>query len=253
MDDRREGRNYHLVEMDGSDPRGAEALIDIGKEGIAVVPFYHLADGSNPPYGRRIEGSIPQVWLRAGLIPMLRSANAALADHGCELVVYDGYRPVSVQRGLWAWALAKVRADHPHLPEAELEAVTRRYSSDPRRFDPEDFTTWPTHSTGGAVDVMLRSCATGEVLDMGTAFDDLSPAAHTDALEQALRRGEIGPDDAALQHRRLLYWAMTDAGFANYPLEYWHFDFGTQMYVVNGRTVAGMPDRAWYGYCPPPT
>ncbi|MCL6283656.1 hypothetical protein M3P21_08945 [Ruegeria sp. 2012CJ41-6] len=244
-----DARGYHDIAFDKSDPRALERLVDVGAHGIAVVPYYHLSDGSNPPYGRRIDGSLPRMWCRESLVPMLRSANDALAACGCELVVYDAYRPITTQHGLWEWALAKVAADHPALPRSELEALTSQYSSDPRRFDPVDATTWPTHSTGASVDVVLRALDTDEVLDMGAGFDELSAVAHTDHLERERVAGRIGPENAALLNRRLLYWAMTNAGFANYPSEYWHFDFGNQMYIHNTRTEHGPQDRAWYGYC----
>ncbi|MEJ6391633.1 M15 family metallopeptidase [Gymnodinialimonas sp. 2305UL16-5] len=252
-DDHLDARNYHFVEIDASDPRGSEALIDIGEHGVSVLPYYYVSDGSNAPYGQRIDGSLSHMWCRASLLPMLRSANQRLSAFGCELVVYDAYRPIATQRGLWAWALEKVRKDHPALSSTELEALTSQYSSDPRRFDPGDATTWPTHSSGASVDVMLRSLDTGKELDLGAAFDDLSAAAHTDQLEQALKRGLIGPDDAALLNRRLLYWAMMEAGFENYPSEFWHFDFGNQMYVLNSQAKNATLNRAWYGYCEPPT
>lgn len=247
-----DARNYHLVKMDASDPRGAEALIDIGEHGISVLPYYYVSDGSNAPYSQRIDGSLPRMWCREGLLPMLRSANQQLSAFGCELVVYDAYRPIATQKGLWAWALEKVRKDHPTLSDPELEALTSQYSSDPRRFDPEDATTWPAHSSGASIDVMLRSLDTGQELDLGAAFDDLSPVAHTDQLEHALNLGHIGHDNTALLNRRLLYWTMTEAGFENYPSEFWHFDFGNQMYVLNAQAKNPTLTRAWYGYCLPP-
>jgi D-alanyl-D-alanine dipeptidase len=193
------------------------------------------------------------MWCREGLLPMLLSVNQQLADYGCEIVVYDAYRPITTQRGLWAWALTKIQKDHPGLSRAELEALTSQYSSDPRRFDPEDATTWPIHASGASIDVMLRSLDTGRELDMGAAFDDLSPSAHTDQLEKALSRGQIGSDSPALINRRVLYWTMSEAGFENYPSEFWHFDFGNQMYVLNARAKNASVDLAWYGYCEPPT
>ncbi|WP_435705842.1 M15 family metallopeptidase [Yoonia sp.] len=238
--------------IDTTDPRGSEALVDIGKSGIAVLPFYHVADGSNAPYGHRIKGSLSRMWCRESLLPMLLSANETLAAFKCELVVYDAYRSIATQNGIWAWALDKTKTDHPNLSQLDLEALTSQYSSDPRRFNPTDATTWPTHATGASIDVMLRSLVTGETLDMGAAFDDLSPVAQTDYLEQQLGRNLISYNDAALIHRRILYWAMIGAGFANYSGEYWHFDFGNQMYVLSTSAQNAPLDRAWYGYCVPP-
>nr|WP_255733518.1 M15 family metallopeptidase [Ruegeria sp. Ofav3-42] len=183
---------------------------------------------------------------------MLKAANDAFAHNGCELVVFDAYRTIATQRDLWNWAMEKAASENPGLSQQELEIRTCQYSSDPRKFDPADATTWPTHSTGAAVDVVLRALDTGEELDMGAAFDDLSAIAHTDYLEREWRAGRIGPDNPALLNRRLLYWGMRHAGFTNYPSEYWHFDFGNQMYMYNRQLESGARARAWYGYCQPP-
>jgi D-alanyl-D-alanine dipeptidase len=51
-------------------------------------------------------------------------------------------------------------------------------------------------------------------LDMGTAYDCLSPLAATDSGEISL---------AASANRRLLREAMGRRGFRNYPQEWWHF------------------------------
>lgn len=247
-----DARDYHSVKIDTLDPRGAEPLVDISKHGITVLPYYNISNGSNPPYGQRIDGSLPRLWCRKGILSMLLSANKSLEEFGCELVVYDAYRPIATQWGLWTWALERIKKDNPDLPRAELEALTSQYSSDPRRFNPEDPTTWPVHSSGASIDVMLRTLDGGYELDMGTTFDELSPLAHTDQLEHALHSGLIDMDNSALKNRRLLYWTMTKAGFENYPSEYWHFDFGNQMYVLNARAKNTMVEKAWYGYCEPP-
>ncbi|MDP5220780.1 hypothetical protein Q5Y75_26695 [Ruegeria sp. 2205SS24-7] len=57
-DDDLDARNYHFIEIDRSDPRGAEALIDIGEHGVSALPYYYISDGSNAPYGQRIDGRI---------------------------------------------------------------------------------------------------------------------------------------------------------------------------------------------------
>lgn len=87
---------------------------------------------------------------------------------------------------------------------------------------------------------------------MGAAFDDLNAISHTDHLERELIAGRIEHDNPALLNRRLLYWVMRHVGFTNYPSEYWHFDFGNQMYIFNRQLESEALGSAWYGYCPPP-
>jgi D-alanyl-D-alanine dipeptidase len=62
------------------------------------------------------------------------------------------------------------------------------------------------------------------------------------------------PDDPRLLNRRLLHRAMTEEGFLNYPLEFWHYDFGDQMYVLHAGLLKlpDAPKTAWYGYADAP-
>ena len=75
------------------------------------------------------------------------------------------------------------------------------------------------HSSGGAVDLTIVD-AQGVPLDMGTDFDDFSPLARTDAFEHP------HADPICQKNRRLLYGVLTEAGFTNYPEEWWHYDYG---------------------------
>jgi D-alanyl-D-alanine dipeptidase len=100
------------------------------------------------------------------------------------------------------------------------------------------------HSTGGAVDLTLRFRATGQPLFMGGLFDDVTEDAWTDAFEQK----PIGSmsDEEARANRRILYWVMAEAGFANNPTEWWHYSWGDQMWAK----LRGEP-AALYGACDP--
>ncbi|MDN6180573.1 MAG: D-alanyl-D-alanine dipeptidase, partial [Halomonas subglaciescola] len=79
------------------------------------------------------------------------------------------------------------------------------------------------HLTGGAVDVTLCD-SDGLPLDMGTRFDEAVPESHAAALE-----GQ--PFCQARENRRLLYHAMGAQGFTNLPSEWWHFDYGDQLWA----------------------
>ena len=79
---------------------------------------------------------------------------------------------------------------------------------------------------------------------MGGMFDDVTEDAWTDAFE---RKPIISMSDAEAQaNRRLLYWLMSEAGFANNPTEWWHFSHGDQLWAKLG----GHP-VALYGGCNP--
>jgi D-alanyl-D-alanine dipeptidase len=133
--------------------------------------------------------------LRVSTAQRLYEAVGSLPE-GFGLAVFDGWR-------------------HPHL-QAYLAAAC----PDPRYVTPpEDPTTSPApHTTGGAVDLTLT--ARGTALALGTSFDHFGPGAAVDAVED--RPGLIR------DLRRMLHWAMVEAGFAPYSTEWWHFEYGTR-------------------------
>jgi D-alanyl-D-alanine dipeptidase len=55
---------------------------------------------------------------------------------------------------------------------------------------------------------------------MGSGFDEPVEASVCDYFEQH-------PHLLFTDRRRLLLHAMTKSGFANYPGEWWHFEYGT--------------------------
>jgi D-alanyl-D-alanine dipeptidase len=67
---------------------------------------------------------------------------------------------------------------------------------------------------------------------MGTEPDENSPQSVT-------RYFEDHPQSPFTLNRRTLYHAMTNAGFANYLGEWWHYDFGNQRWAnATGQTSA---------------
>ena len=245
---------YRGIPVDSVDPRNSEPLVDVSALGIAAESHYARIDGGNWPYNQAISGSLKRVWARKGVVERLVRINQRLAPMGFELFVWDGYRPIETQSGLWDYFEAAVRRERPVAGEADIEAAVVKYVSDPRDFRRDDSTTWPAHSTGGALDLTLRDRATRQLLDMGAAFDEMAAISHSDALERHLAAGDIKETNAPLTNRRILHWAMSTEGFVNYPLEYWHFDWGNQFYVHNlGVEHKPAPAAAWYGYVDPPT
>ena len=82
--------------------------------------------------------------------------------------------------------------------------------------------TPPPHLTGGTVDLTLT--LDGTPLALGTGFDDFTPEAYTESLEQT--------PGASRELRRLLYRAMRDAGFVVLHCEWWHFEYGTRRWAA---------------------
>jgi alanine dehydrogenase len=92
--------------------------------------------------------------------------------------------------------------------------------------------------------------ANGEMLPMGTDFDEMTERSLTRHFEERVERGEIlsASEQEALRNRRLLYHLMTRAGFTNFPNEWWHFDFGNKVWSCMRGGKAG---PAVYGAAEP--
>ncbi len=126
-------------------------------------------------------------YLRRSTAAKLGRAAEALRARGLRLVIYDAYRPLSVQRLLWA-----ARPDP-------------RFVADPARGS--------AHNRAAAVDVGLAD-ADGRALEMPCAFDEFGPRAAHDAPGAA-------PEAAA--RARALRAAMESAGFEALSEEWWHY------------------------------
>ena len=112
-----------------------------------------------------------------------------LKSRGYQLKVYDGYRPLSVQKRMWEI-----------LPDS-------RYVADPA--------TGSMHNRGYSVDVALLDSAGNELL-MPTPFDDFTEAARQDNMDL--------PEDA-IHHRAILRTAMEKQGFSIIDTEWWHYNY----------------------------
>ncbi|MGB7948594.1 MAG: M15 family metallopeptidase [Candidatus Binatia bacterium] len=248
--------DYKNVPVDLSDSRSAEPLVDVTEWGIAAQGYYARTDGLNAPYHRSLAAAFEHVFCRRSVAERLRTANERLLPLGVELFLLDGYRSLALQKELWAFYIEKGRESLDDPTESNCIAFAGEYCSDPREFDESDSHTWPTHMTGGAVDLTLRIRHTGEFLFMGSVFDDPAEISHTAYFEKLIAEHASKMSrlplsyTEALGNRRLLFWAMIEGGFANYPYEWWHFDWGTQFWVTNG---SGSPEGsvrqncAWYG------
>jgi len=248
---------YGHVPVDARHALHAEPLVALSAYDLAGENYYARTDGANAPYHRAIDGHIDGLWARRSVAEKLSRVNRRLQVWGYRLFIWDAYRPIACQRGLWDFWWERAQREQPDADDAAIRAQVLRFVSDPSHFDPYDPATIPAHATGAAVDLTLQHLYACAHTGMGAGFDEMSERAASDCYERALDRGQITPDDPRLMHRRLLYWAMRGEGFVNYPPEFWHFDWGNQMYVrnltANPAALGGdAPRAAWYGYIRPP-
>ncbi len=128
-------------------------------------------------------------YLRQQVSESLINASKIAKQKGYKLIVFDCYRPLSLQKKMF-------------------EIVSnKKYVADPKKGS--------KHNRGAAVDVGLAN-EDNTPLDMGTEFDDFSEKAH-------YSNSEIS--SIAKNNRLILRNIMTQAGFEPYENEWWHFNF----------------------------
>ena len=127
-------------------------------------------------------------FLRPKVAERLVRVHHALKERGLGIKIFDGYRPLSVQKKMWA------------------------------RFPVEGYVANPAkgsnHNRGAAVDLTLVD-ASGHELAMPSGYDEFSERAHRD-YQQGSR--------AAIKNREILQKAMEKEGFRGITTEWWHFD-----------------------------
>lgn len=127
----------------------------------------------------------------------LDSVQKELEKSGLGLKIYDGYRPLSVQKKFW-----EIMPDE-------------RYVADPKKGS--------RHNRGMAVDLTLVD-KNGNELSMPTEYDDFTEKAHRDYMSLT---------EEQIKNRKILEDVMTKYGFTGLPTEWWHFDYkGWENYDV---------------------
>lgn len=132
---------------------------------------------------------VPRVFLRKAAAMALVDAHKELKESGMRFLVFDGYRPVSVQEKMW-----EIMPDE-------------RYVADPKKGS--------RHNRGAAVDLTIVD-SLGNPLDMGTDYDDFTEKATPDYADVS---------DEVKENRQFLVELMKRHGFSVYPTEWWHYDF----------------------------
>lgn len=122
--------------------------------------------------------------------------------------ITDTFRPIALQRTYFNAVRAQLMEEG-----LEGEALYRRIVT--VIADPDDA---PPHTTGGAVDLTLYDNTTGKDLPMGTLVDEIDNDRiytwHPDLSQEEK------------ENRSLLFSVLTDAGFVNFPGEWWHYSYG---------------------------
>lgn len=159
--------------------------------------------------GGIVEGyDAPRCLLLRPAAEALAKVQASLRPQRMRLRVYDCYRPVRAVQAFMRWvddtgSDATKAEFYPDMEKAQLRGGYIAAVSG--------------HSRGATTDLGLLRCdatAHCEPLDMGTPFDFFGERANTDFP---------GISDTQRADRKRLQVAMESAGFANYPMEWWHY------------------------------
>jgi len=126
--------------------------------------------------------------LRKEAAEKLGRVQERLKEQGLSLKIFDGYRPLSVQKRMWE--------------KFPLEG----YIANPAKGS--------NHNRGAAVDVTLTDME-GNELGMPSPYDEFSERAHADYA---------GGSEEQRKNRRILREAMESQGFVGISSEWWHFD-----------------------------
>ncbi len=185
-----------------------EPLVDVEQFGLLAEPVYFSRELSSD---RRVP-------LRRGVVERLVAVQSKLG--GRKLKIWDGFRPRPVQKLLFDEFHSRLVAEHPEWTEERLRQEAGMFVVDPGVSG-----RIPPHATGGAVDLTIVD-ASGQELDMGTGFDHFGPEAAPHYFETENASATVR------DNRRLLRETLEAAGFRSHEHEWWHFDYGTQLWAA---------------------
>ncbi|MEI6757245.1 MAG: peptidase M15 [Chlorobium sp.] len=171
-------------------------FVDIATLDNSIVLDIRYATSNN--FTGKTVYPVARCLLRRDVALRLLRVEEKLKKRGYTLIVFDCYRPLSVQKRFWEI-----------VPD-------ERYVADPAKGS--------RHNRGSAVDLTLADLS-GNPLPMPSNFDDFSEKAHRDYK---------GASPEALKNSALLEAAMKEEGFEPFPTEWWHFDApGWERYPVS--------------------
>jgi zinc D-Ala-D-Ala dipeptidase len=153
--------------------------------------------------GKDVYGCITNCYMQKCPAEMLSKANDLLQKRNANLrlLVYDGGRPLSIQKVLW----------NSLTQYAPKQRAT--YVANPAQGS--------IHNYGSAVDLTIAS-ADGTPLDMGTNYDFFGELAYPIKEAYFLKKGKLSKQQIA--NRILLRNVMKSAGFMSIDYEWWHFN-----------------------------
>lgn len=195
-----------------------EPMVDLSTLGFIIEPKY-FQQGLSPD---------SKLFLRETTAQKLLKVQSTLGN--LSLKIWDAFRSRNVQNNIYQKYWAELKTAHPDWDGEKLKLEVGKFVSPPYQKD-----RIPPHATGGAVDLTLVD-EHGNELGMGTEFDFFGPEAEPFFYEIYQDKPDI------TQNRKILREAMQAEGFTLDEDEWWHFDWGSQIWALK----SGKP-FAFYG------
>lgn len=192
----------------------AQGLLNV-KQADSTIQVHLRYSTENNFIGKDLYGSLEEAYLRPDAIEKLLKASRLLKEKHPELrlMIYDAARPRRIQQVLW---------DQSGLPEEERNL----YVADP--------SSGSIHNYGCAVDLTVVSTG-GQELDMGTDYDNFTPAAHIDREQYLIEQQTLTKEQ--VMNRMILRNVMVSGGFIPLTSEWWHFDAFPRSEVTERFTI----------------
>ncbi|MFD1540925.1 M15 family metallopeptidase [Nonomuraea guangzhouensis] len=195
-----------------SDPRVSEMPVEDRGEPLVdlrTVPELRLD-------GRMADADGAYAHIRQGHVERLLHAQSRLPA-GLRLLVVEAYRPPELQERYFLRYAATLSEANPDWPPEHVYVQASR-SLAPPHIGP--------HVCGAAVDLTLCT-QDGIELDMGTEVN-----AGPEESDDACYTAATNISHQATTNRDILGDAMSEAGFVNYPTEWWHWSYGDRYWAL---------------------
>lgn len=179
-----------------------QGLVNIQKNDADILVELKYSTTDNF-VGKDLYGCLTNCYLQKKPAQMLLKANDLLKQKNSNyrLLVYDGGRPLSIQKILWN--------------------SLSQYSPKQRAIYVANPAQGSIHNYGSAVDLTIAT-TDGVPLDMGTKYDFFGELAYPKKEAHFLKIGKLTKQQIA--NRQLLRFVMKSAGYIPIDYEWWHFN-----------------------------
>lgn len=186
----------------------------------------HPYEALGAPYGSK-----SPFYVREGVLTRLFIAQQYLQSRcpGWKIFIFDAFRPLAVQQFMVDYTFTELIQQQGLRSETLTDSQRQTFLEQVYEFwaAPNPNPAYPPpHSTGGAIDLTLVN-ERGELIDMGSPIDELSPRSYPNHFAESTNSQE----QQFHQHREVLHQVMTSAEFTRHQGEWWHFSYGDQMWA----------------------